>query len=86
MDGIDAFGDDVSFDVGTSVHEKMDFQGLEDINASGEEHGFGDALMDVWSEEGQAKKGEAEHEISLGDDFSSTAFDDSEIARLFPNT
>jgi hypothetical protein len=85
LDGINAFGDNVSFEIGTPVHEKMDFQGLEDINAS-EEHGFGDVLMDVWSEEGQAKKGEAGHEMSLGDDFSSTAFDDSEIARLFPNS
>lgn len=86
LDGMDAFGDDISFDVGTPVQEKMDFQGLDDINASDEEHGFGDVLMDVWSEEGQGKKGEPDSEMSLSDDFSSTAFDDSEIARLFPNT
>jgi hypothetical protein len=84
LEGMDAFSDDVSFDV-TSTQEKLDFQGLEDINASEDEHGFGDVLMDVWSEEGQVKKGQADNEMSLGDDFSSTAFDDSEIARLFPN-
>jgi hypothetical protein len=85
LDGMDAFGNDISFDDGTSAQEKLDFQGLEDINASDDEHGFGDVLMDVWSEEGQAKKGQADNDMSLGDDFSSTAFDDSEIARLFPN-
>jgi Family of unknown function (DUF5331) len=85
LDGMNAFSDDVSFDASTSSQEKFDFQGLEDINASDEEHGFGDVLMDVWSEEGQAKKGQADNEMSLGDDFSSAAFDDSEIARLFPN-
>lgn len=85
LDGMDAFSDDVSFDVGTSAQEKFDFQGLEDINASDDEHGFSDVLMDVWSEDGQAKKGQADNEMSLGDDFSSFV-DDSEIARLFPNT
>lgn len=84
LDEMDAFSDDVSFDVGTSAQEKFDFQGLEDINASDEEHGFGDVLMDVWSEDGQAKKGHTDNEMSLGDDFSSFV-DDSEIARLFPN-
>ncbi|AFY55198.1 hypothetical protein Riv7116_2693 [Rivularia sp. PCC 7116] len=48
----------------------------------GDSTGFGDALTDVWSEESAQK----DNEIFSGEDMSDGSIDDSEIARLFPNS
>ncbi|MDF5730741.1 MAG: DUF5331 domain-containing protein [Rhizonema sp. PD38] len=46
-----------------------------------------DALLDVWSEDTLPHKGETHHEIFKGEEeLPRSAFDDTEIARLFPNT
>jgi Family of unknown function (DUF5331) len=62
-----------------------------DINAtsasdfgSSEEDAFR-IVDDVWGEEGAAKNGGVDNEIFLGGELSTNAFDDTEIARLFPN-
>jgi hypothetical protein len=74
---------DISFD--TAQQGKMDYQQLEEINSLDEENGFGNVLVDVWGEENSASKGKDDGEMLLGEEFGSGAFDDSEIARLFPN-
>lgn len=48
----------------------------------GDSTGFGDALTDVWGEESTQK----DHEIFSGEDMNDGSIDDSEIARLFPNS
>jgi len=48
----------------------------------GDSTGFGDALTDVWGEESANK----DNEIFLGEDTNDESIDDSEIARLFPNS
>lgn len=48
----------------------------------GDSTGFGDALTDVWGEESTQK----DNEIFSGEDMSDGSIDDSEIARLFPNS
>ncbi len=79
------FGVDISFDIEANA-AKMEYNALEDINTSEEENAFSDVLMDVWGEEAQAKKAEADNEMVLGEEFGTNAFEeDSEIARLFPN-
>ncbi|NJL63648.1 MAG: DUF5331 domain-containing protein [Methylacidiphilales bacterium] len=81
----DDFGADISFDI-EAIAPKMEYSALEDINTSEEENAFSDVLMDVWGEEAQAKKAEADNEMVLGEEFGTNAFEeDSEIARLFPN-
>jgi hypothetical protein len=67
---VDEFGD-ISFD---------EFNGSQ-------EKGFAEALSDVWSDGVRAHTGEANHEQVLGEEeLPSGAFEESEIARLFPNT
>ncbi len=48
----------------------------------GDSTGFGDALTDVWGEESTQK----DNEIFSGEDMKDGSIDDSEIARLFPNS
>ena len=48
----------------------------------GDSNGFGDALTDVWGEESRQK----DNEIFSGEDMNDGSIDDSEIARLFPNS
>jgi hypothetical protein len=48
----------------------------------GDSTGFGDALTDVWGEESTQK----DREIFSGEDMTDGSIDDSEIARLFPNS
>jgi len=76
IDGADAFGD-ISFDE------------LKDINSSSADDldsVDADAFRivdDVWGEEN--KNSQVDNEIFLGEELSTNAFDDTEIARLFPN-
>ncbi|AKG23479.1 DUF5331 domain-containing protein [Calothrix sp. 336/3] len=50
-----------------------------------EEHDFGDVMSDVWGDESVAAKAGMDSEL-FGEDLSNGAFDDSEIASLFPNS
>jgi hypothetical protein len=50
----------------------------------GDSTGFGDALTDVWGEEAAQK--DKDNEIFSGEDMTDGSIDDSEIARLFPNS
>lgn len=86
MDSDDEFGD-VSFDGDVSFADQTpEDSSLADFNTSGEETGFGDVLMDVWGEESNsAAKNDEDNDMLLGEEFATGAFDDSEIARLFPN-
>jgi Family of unknown function (DUF5331) len=94
IEGMDEFGD-ISFDdikdththnspVSTLTVEPSE-QSLEDLNTP-EENAFGDVLSDVWGDEAAARQGLADNEMFLGEELSSGVFDDTEIARLFPNT
>jgi len=77
----DAFGD-ISFDSTTS-EIKLDDQVLDDLD-SPDENAFSDVLSDVWGDETALQKGDVNNEF-LGEELPAGVFDDSEIARLFPN-
>lgn len=71
------FGGNISFDADLPL-DNDNYNELEDINTSDDEHGFSDVLLDVWSEETEAQKS--------SDNGDGLSFEqDSEIARLFPN-
>jgi len=77
---VDEFGD-ISFDGYQEVDDTIS------TATASEETGFADILLDVWGNEVVTHKGEADHKMVSGEDeLPSGAFDDSEIARLFPNT
>ncbi|MEA5572821.1 DUF5331 domain-containing protein [Calothrix sp. UHCC 0171] len=81
----DDFGGDISFE-NEAAAAKMEYNALEDINTPDEENAFNEVLMDVWGEESQAKTGDVDSEMLLGEEFGTNGFEeDSEIARLFPN-
>lgn len=82
---IDEFGD-VSFDADMGTVAQTDDEPLADLNAASEENGFSDVLMDVWGEEKNSPSDDEDNDMLLGEEFSAGAFDDSEIARLFPNS
>lgn len=66
-----------------AVDEFGDISFDEFKDTASEHKGFANALSDVWSD---GHTGEANHETDLGEEQkSSGAFEDSEIARLFPN-
>jgi len=75
-DTVDEFGD-ISFDNITG--------GSADDLSPQEDKTFGDVLSDVWGDRASGQKGEENSEF-LGDELPSGVFDDSEIARLFPNS
>ncbi|MBD2164797.1 DUF5331 domain-containing protein [Calothrix membranacea FACHB-236] len=77
----DEFGD-ISFET-TSSEIKLDDQILEDLE-SPDENAFSDVLSDVWGDETSLQKGDASNDF-LGEELPAGVFDDSEIARLFPN-
>lgn len=92
----DAFGDDISFNAGATAQQKMEYHALEDINMSEEDNSF-DVIKDVWGDETHAQKAGIDNDMSLGEEFGTGVFidsemaddseiiDDSEIARLFPS-
>jgi hypothetical protein len=82
----DDFGD-ISFDTPTATDDDgadLDDQVLSELNAT-EEHAFRDVLSDVWGDETSLQK-TAENNDFLGEELPSGVFDESEIARLFPNS
>ncbi|HIK07271.1 MAG TPA: DUF5331 domain-containing protein [Trichormus sp. M33_DOE_039] len=78
----DGFGD-VSFDVATSSVERLEEQILEDLNTP-DENAFSDVLSDVWGDETSLQKGGESNDF-MGEELPNGVFDESEIARLFPN-
>ncbi|MCC5637041.1 DUF5331 domain-containing protein [Nostoc sp. CHAB 5844] len=79
---IDDFGD-VSFDGDTTSATKLDEEILGELNTP-DENAFSDVLSDVWGDETGLQKGEENNDF-LGEELPTGVFDDSEIARLFPN-
>ncbi|MBE9200569.1 MULTISPECIES: DUF5331 domain-containing protein [unclassified Nodularia (in: cyanobacteria)] len=79
---VDDFGE-ISFDAPTGSEGMLDDQMLDDLNTS-DENAFRDVLSDVWSEETALHKREENNDL-LGEELPSGVFDESEIARLFPN-
>ncbi len=84
IESVDDFGD-ISFDDLKDTDSKISAttasvanlgQNMLDDLDTPDENAFGDVMSDVWSEEKSAS----------GEDLPSGIFDDSEIARLFPNT
>jgi hypothetical protein len=79
---VDDFGE-ISFDAPTASEESLDEQMLDDLNTS-DENAFKDVLSDVWGDESALHKSEENNDL-LGEELPSGVFDESEIARLFPN-
>jgi len=79
---IDDFGD-VSFDADPASATKLDEEILGELNTP-DENAFSDVLSDVWGDETGLQKGEENNDF-LGEELPTGVFDDSEIARLFPN-
>jgi hypothetical protein len=79
---VDEFSD-VSFDTDLTSETKLDEAILEDLNTP-DENAFSDVLSDVWGDETALQKGEENNDF-LGEELPTGVFDESEIARLFPN-
>lgn len=77
------FGE-ISFEAPTATEQKLDEQMLDDLNTP-DENAFRDVLSDVWGDETSLQKSEENNDF-LGEELPSGVFDESEIARLFPNT
>ncbi len=83
VDAVDDFGD-ISFDELKDEDSTTSKQSTNSTtNGNGE---FAEVLTDVWGNESAAKKDkeDADNDLFLGEDLSSSDLDDSEIARLFP--
>ncbi|WP_017651638.1 DUF5331 domain-containing protein [Fortiea contorta] len=78
----DEFGE-ISFESAAPSSEKLDEQMIDELN-SPDENAFSDVLSDVWSEETALQKSEEDNDF-LGEELPAGVFDESEIARLFPN-
>jgi hypothetical protein len=79
----DEFGE-IAFDTDTTavMEVKLDDEVLEDIPL--DENAFKDVLSDVWGDETALQKAEENNDF-LGEELPAGVFDESEIARLFPN-
>ncbi|MGJ5675193.1 MAG: DUF5331 domain-containing protein [Nostochopsis sp.] len=77
-DVADEFGD-ISFDAMKEADSEISATGTPEANE------FADVLSDVWSNETGSLKGESTTDF-FGEEISNNSFDDSDIARLFPNT
>ncbi|MEH2084951.1 MAG: DUF5331 domain-containing protein [Nostoc sp.] len=79
---VDEFGE-IDFDTTAATEVKLDEEeALEDSPL--DENAFKDVLSDVWSDETALQKAEENNDI-LGEELPAGVFDESEIARLFPN-
>ncbi|WGV23443.1 DUF5331 domain-containing protein [Halotia branconii] len=74
---------EISFDTTTASKGKLDEQILDELNTQ-EENAFSDVLSDVWGDQTALQKGEDNNDF-LGEELPAGVFDESEIARLFPN-
>ena len=78
----DEFGE-IAFDTTAATEVKLDDEALdEDIPL--DENAFKDVLSDVWGDETALQKAEENNDL-LGEELPAGVFDESEIARLFPN-
>ncbi|MCC5668699.1 DUF5331 domain-containing protein [Nostoc sp. CHAB 5784] len=78
----DEFGE-IAFDTTAVMEVKLDEdEALED--SSLDENAFKDVLSDVWGDETALQKAEESNDF-LGEELPAGVFDESEIARLFPN-
>ncbi|MEH2422691.1 MAG: DUF5331 domain-containing protein [Nostoc sp.] len=78
----DEFGE-IAFDTTAANEVKLDKdEALEDIPL--DENAFKDVLSDVWGEQTALQKAEESNDF-LGEELPAGVFDESEIARLFPN-
>lgn len=75
--------DEVNFDTVTAATEKLEEQILSELNTP-DETAFSDVLSDVWGDETSLQKSEDNNDF-LGEELPAGVFDESEIARLFPN-
>lgn len=79
---LEDFGE-ISFDTTVASEIKLDNEVLEELNST-DDNAFSDVLSDVWGDETSLNKGDDNNEF-LGEELPAGVFDDSEIARLFPN-
>ncbi|WP_341526191.1 DUF5331 domain-containing protein [Nostoc sp. UHCC 0302] len=80
----DEFGG-ITFDTADTTEVNQDNeQALDELNAI-DENAFSDVLSDVWGDETALQKGEGNNDL-LGEELPAGVFDESEIARLFPNS
>jgi hypothetical protein len=77
----DDFGE-IAFDTTVAMEVKLDDEALEDSPL--DENAFKDVLSDVWGDETALQKAEENNDF-LGEELPAGVFDESEIARLFPN-
>ncbi|MEH2457337.1 DUF5331 domain-containing protein [Nostoc sp.] len=78
----DEFGE-IAFDATDAIDVKLDDdQALEDSPL--DENAFKDVLSDVWGDQTALQKAEESNDF-LGEELPAGVFDESEIARLFPN-
>jgi uncharacterized protein DUF5331 len=78
----DDFGD-ISFEA-TATEEKPEEQIADELNTV-DENAFSEVLSDVWGDETSLQKAEENNDF-LGEELPAGVFDESEIARLFPNS
>ncbi|MBE9052258.1 DUF5331 domain-containing protein [Nostocales cyanobacterium LEGE 11386] len=78
----DEFGE-ISFEAPNATEAQLNEQMLDDLNTP-DENAFRDVLSDVWGDETALQKSEDNNDL-LGEELPSGVFDESEIARLFPN-
>ncbi|WP_071191547.1 DUF5331 domain-containing protein [Trichormus sp. NMC-1] len=82
LEAEDAFGD-ISFDSMTLDSMTL-IEDSDDLNPP-DESAFRDVLSDVWGDETSQQEGEENNDL-LGEELPSEVFDESEMARLFPNS
>ena len=80
----DEFGE-IAFDSTAAMEVKLDEEEDEALGDSPlDENAFKDVLSDVWGDETALQKAEENNDF-LGEELPAGVFDESEIARLFPN-
>ncbi|MEH2254926.1 DUF5331 domain-containing protein [Nostoc sp.] len=80
----DEFGE-IAFDITAATEVKLDEDEDEALEDSPlDENAFKDVLSDVWGDETALQKAEESNDF-LGEELPAGVFDESEIARLFPN-
>lgn len=77
------FGE-VNFDIATASAENLEEQILNELETP-DENAFSDVLSDVWGDETSLLQKTEDNNDFLGEELPAGVFDESEIARLFPN-
>ncbi|QSJ14633.1 DUF5331 domain-containing protein [Nostoc sp. UHCC 0702] len=80
----DDFGD-ISFEIAAATEEKPEEEIVDELNTA-DENAFSEVLSDVWGDETSLQKAEENNNDFLGEELPAGVFDESEIARLFPNS